>query len=644
MLNVSNLSIHFANRYLFDNVTFTVDNANRIALIGRNGSGKTTLLKIIAGEITPEEGKIIKSNDYKVGYLPQDGNLQSDLNIFDEAKKALSEILDLEAQIKAINEEIASRTDYESTEYSKLIQKLSDINHRFEIIGGYNYEAQIEKILTGLGFEREDFFRKVNEFSGGWRMRLALAKILLSAPDCIMLDEPTNHLDIESIIWLESFLKNYFGAVILVSHDRRFLDSVTNRTIEISNGKTIDFPLPYSKFLVYREEIREQQMNAYKNQQKQIEKTEKYIEAYRYKATLASRVQSKIKQLEKIERIEIDEVDNSAIHLKFPKAPPSGRTALEIENLTKYYDDKLILKDINFSLDRGEKVAFIGKNGEGKTTLTKIIANETYYEGVCKLGHNVSLAYFSQHQADLLDKDSTVFQIIDNAATGEMRTKVRSVLGAFLFSGDAVDKKVKVLSGGERSRLALAKLLLQSHNFLILDEPTNHLDITSKEVLKKALIDYDGTLILVSHDRDFLEGITNKTVHFKNKQIKEYLGDINYFLEKQELEHLREVEKNSQTQKLESDQKEENRKRYEQNKEQQRKINSLKKKVTQAEERIHKLEEEIEAINEQFALPEVIADYKRADELQKELDKKNAELEQELSSWESYNLELDELS
>ncbi len=636
MLSVFNLSIFFANRCLFDNVNFTIDQDNRIGLIGRNGSGKTTLLKILNGELTPDDGKIIKSNDYKVGYLPQEGNITSSLSVIEEAKLALEEIIELEKKIEFLTNEISIRNDYDTKEYSNLIHTLSDSNHRYEILGGHYYIAHIEKILTGLGFSREDLNRKVNEFSGGWRMRLALAKILLSAPDCILLDEPTNHLDIESIIWLENFLKKYYGAVIIVSHDKRFLDSVTNRTIEISNSKIIDFPLPYSKYLIQRKEQRENQIKAFKNQQKQIERTEKYIETYRYKANLASRVQSKIKQLDKIDKIEIEDLDNSSIIIKFPPSPQSGIISIELNNITKYYGEKLILKDINLTLERGEKVALVGKNGEGKTTLTKIMTNETDYEGKCKLGHNINIGYFSQHQADLLDKNSTVFQIIDNAATGEMRLKVRSILGAFLFSNDTVEKKVSVLSGGEKSRLALAKLLLQPHNFLILDEPTNHLDIKSKEILKKALIDYEGTLILVSHDRDFLEDITNKTIYFGNKNIKIYDGDINYFLEKLELEHLNEIELNRKVEAKQETTKSDKIK-FEEQKQFNRKKNSIKKEINESEEKINTYETRIDEINILFSDPAIIENINELTNLQNEYDELNKNLNEELINWEDLN-------
>lgn len=636
MLSVFNLSIFFANRCLFDNVNFTIDQDNRIGLIGRNGSGKTTLLKLLNGELTPDDGKIIKSNDYKVGYLPQEGNITSSLSVIEEAKLALEEIIELEKKIEFLTNEISIRNDYDTKEYSNLIHTLSDSNHRYEILGGHYYIAHIEKILTGLGFSREDLNRKVNEFSGGWRMRLALAKILLSAPDCILLDEPTNHLDIESIIWLENFLKKYYGAVIIVSHDKRFLDSVTNRTIEISNSKIIDFPLPYSKYLIQRKEQRENQIKTFKNQQKQIERTEKYIETYRYKANLASRVQSKIKQLDKIDKIEIEELDNSSIIIKFPPSPQSGIISIELNNITKYYGEKLILKDINLTLERGEKVAFVGKNGEGKTTLTKIMTNETDYEGKCKLGHNINIGYFSQHQADLLDKNSTVFQIIDNAATGEMRLKVRSILGAFLFSNDTVEKKVSVLSGGEKSRLALAKLLLQPHNFLILDEPTNHLDIKSKERLKKALIDYEGTLILVSHDRDFLEDITNKTIYFGNKNIKIYDGDINYFLEKLELEHLNEIELNRKVEAKQETTKSDKIK-FEEQKQFNRKKNSIKKEINESEEKINTYETRIDEINILFSDPAIVENINELTNLQNEYDELNKNLNEELNNWEDLN-------
>ena len=635
MLTVSNLSIHFANRYLFDEVTFTIGDNDRIGLIGRNGTGKSTLLKIIAGEQIAEEGRIIKSNEYRIGYLPQDGNLESELSVFAEAKKALDEIIELEKRIHQISDQLAQRTDYESPIYNSLLHELHESTQRFDILGGASADAKVEIYLSGLGFSQEDMYRNVNEFSGGWRMRIALAKILLSNPDCILLDEPTNHLDIESIMWLEQFLRNYPGSVMLVSHDKRFLDSVTNRTIEISNANVIHFNVPYSQFMARREEIREQQMAAYKNQQKQIAETEKYIERFRYKSTLASRVQSRIKQLDKVERIELEEEDNSSVRIKFPPAPRSGVVAVEIKQMTKAYGEKVILKDISLLIERGDKVAFIGKNGEGKTTLTKVIANEVEYDGLCQIGHNISLGYFSQHQAELLDPDSTVFQTIDNAATGDMRTKVRGILGAFLFSGDAVDKKVKVLSGGEKSRLAMAKLLLQPHNLLILDEPTNHLDIVSKEVLKEALRDYEGALILVSHDRDFLQGLTDKTYYFRDKKVKEYLGDIDYFLAKQSIENLNEVERKKQESKSSSAETTQTAKAdREEQKRIQREENKLKKQISTVEDTIAELELKIEEIEMLFADPEISKDAQKIQKLQVEYNDYKKQLDTKMLEWE----------
>lgn len=645
MLTISNLSIHFSNRYLFDDVTFTIGDTDRIGLIGKNGTGKSTLLKILCGDVQPENGKIIKSNDYTVGYLPQDGNLESELSVFAESKKALVEIIDLERKISKITADISERTDYQSAEYEKLLIDLHSATERFEILGGDSADAKVETILHGLGFTTSELTQKVNEFSGGWRMRIALAKVLLSNPDCILLDEPTNHLDIESIIWLENFLKNYRGAVMVVSHDRRFLDSVTNRTIEISAGNVVHFNIPYTAFMARRAELREQQLSAYRNQQKQIEATEKYIERFRYKSTLASRVQSKIKQLDKVERIEIEEEDNSAVRIKFPPAPHSGVIAVEVKNMTKYYGEKLILEDINLVIERGEKVAFVGKNGEGKTTLTRVIAHETDYEGTANLGHNISMGYFSQHQADLLNKELTVFQTIDNAAIGDMRTKVRSILGAFLFSGDSVDKKVKVLSGGERSRLAMAKLLLEPHNLLILDEPTNHLDISSKDILKDALSSYEGALIVVSHDRDFLQGLTQKTFHFGGHKVKEYLGGIDYFLEKQRIEYLNEVERKSKEEAQEKpvyDGKSAKESREEQKKI-QREQNKIKKIIADIELHISNCETAIAEIEAKFTLPDIIAHPLKLKALQAEYDNEKQNLDNLMLRWEEANTELEKI-
>ena len=542
MLNISNLSIHYGNRYLFDSVSIAVRPLDRIGLVGRNGTGKSTLLKIITGEELPEEGTISMPNDYTLGYLAQEMETGSELSIYEETATALVVLQELERRIEAIGIELGERTDYESDEYTALVNELTDSDQHFGNLGGHTMEADIEQVLTGLGFLRTDFTRSVNEFSGGWQMRIELAKILLSKPSCILLDEPTNHLDIESIQWLEQFLRNYKGSIIMVSHDRKFLDTVTNRTIEISLGQIYDYNLNYSKFIVQRAEIRKQQQASFVAQQKEIQKTEKYIERFRSKASLATRVQSKVKQLAKVKRVEIDEVDKSRMFFKFPDAPRSGRLIAEAENLSKSYDDNLVLDKINFAIERGEKIAFVGKNGEGKSTLTRILAGIESHEGSKNMGYNVEIGYYAQHQAELLDPNMTVFDVIDKAATGDMRTNVRGLLGAFMFGGDAIDKKVKILSGGEKARLAICKMLLKPINFLILDEPTNHFDIAAKDVLKKALLRFDGAMIVVSHDRSFLHGLTDKTVYFKDHTLKEYDGDIYDFIDKQKIETLQELE------------------------------------------------------------------------------------------------------
>jgi ATP-binding cassette subfamily F protein 3 len=538
MLNVSNISIHFAGRYLFDNVSVAVGENDRIGLIGRNGTGKSTMLKIIYGLESPESGKVLKPNGYKIGYLPQEIQTDSTKSIYDETESALEDLKKLEADINYYTKQLEERTDYETDEYMKIIENLTEASEIYHHFGGQSIEAEIEKVLIGLGFERSDFSRGMSEFSGGWQMRVHLAKILLTNNDCILLDEPTNHLDIESIRWLEVFLKNYQGSVMIVSHDRRFLDFITNRTIEFSLGKIYDLPYPYSKFVAERAFQKELQLSAYNNQQKQIAQQERFIERFKAKASFASRTQSKVKALEKMDLIEVEEEDLSKMRFSFPEPPRSSRLIFETKELCKKYDEKLVLNNIDFALERGEKVCFVGKNGEGKSTLSKILAGIEDYDGTLEIGPNISLGYYAQHQAELLDSDATVFETIDRIATGEMRKKIRSILGGFLFSGSTVDKKVKVLSGGEKSRLSICKLLFQPINVLILDEPTNHFDMVSKDVLKNALIDFKGAMIIVSHDRDFLQGLTSKTIEFKKGKTKEYIGDINEFLAQQQIDSL----------------------------------------------------------------------------------------------------------
>ena len=539
MLTINSVTMQFGGRYLFDNVSVAVGEGDRIGLIGRNGNGKSTLLKLIMGLETPEVGKISMPNGYKIGYLPQEIKTTSTKTIFDETESALDDLKQLEQNIEHYTHQLETRTDYESDEYMKIIENLTEASDVYHAMGGQSMEAEVEKVLIGLGFDRSDFTRGMNEFSGGWQMRVELAKILLKNNDCILLDEPTNHLDIESIRWLEMFLKNYSGAILVVSHDKRFLDNITNRTLEFSLGKIYDLPYPYSRFVAERAAQKELQQAAYNNQQKQIAQQERFIERFKSKASFASRTQSKVKQLEKMELVEVEEEDTSKMRISFAEPARSSRVIFEAIQLCKKYDEKLVLNNIDFALERGEKVCFVGKNGEGKSTLSKILGGLIEHTGgELTIGTNLTVGYYAQHQAETLDPDSTVFEIIDAAATGEMRKRVRSLLGAFLFSGSAVDKKVRVLSGGEKSRLSICRLLLQPVNVMILDEPTNHFDMVSKEVLKNALIDYKGALIIVSHDRDFLQGLTNKTVEFKKGKIKEYPGDINEFLAQQQIDSL----------------------------------------------------------------------------------------------------------
>lgn len=642
MLQVNNLSIQFNGKFLFNNVNFIIRPNDRIGLIGRNGTGKTTLLRIIAGLQEPEQGTVSKPNDYKIGYLRQEMDINSTLSVFEETKSALTEILELEEKINCLTKEISQYKDHTSDEYIKKIEKLSIANERLKILGAYSIDAEIEKVLIGLGFKTEDFHRPISSFSGGWQMRVELAKILLSKPDCILLDEPTNHLDIDSIQWLENFLKNYFGAIVIVSHDKTFLDNITNRTFELSLGKLISLDLKYSDFIQARKKQKEEQIAAAKAQQKQIAETERFIERFRSKATLASRVQSKIKALEKMEIIEVEEEDNSVINIKFPDPPRSSRLVVETKNLSKKYGENLVLDNINFSLERGERVAFVGRNGEGKTTFSKILANTESYEGELIFGTNVNIGYYAQHRSLMLDENATVFEIIDNAATGEMRTKVRSLLGAFLFSGDAIYKKVKVLSGGEKSRLALARLLLEPVNFLILDEPTNHLDMLAKDVLKNALLTFSGSMIIVSHDRDFLKDLTQKTYHFANTKIKEFLGTIDDYLLKINAENLKEIEKkdivkykneisNSQLERLRK-------------KELQREENKLRKKIIECENEIAVLEEKIAEIDKMFSDPDFFSNSELSLKMRNEYNKLRSQLNEKLVLWENLENELAELN
>jgi ATP-binding cassette subfamily F protein 3 len=543
MLNIHNLSVSFGGTYLFEEVTFRLGSGDRVGLVGKNGAGKSTMLKILAGDFKPDSGQIATEKEVKMGFLRQDIDFDHGRTVLEEAYEAFTEIKAVEKKLEKINQQLVSRTDYESEAYSQIIEDLSDYTHRFELLGGYNYVGDTEKILLGLGFKREDFNNQTDTLSGGWRMRIELAKLLLQSNDILLLDEPTNHLDIESIIWLEGFLRNFPGVVVIVSHDKMFLDNVTNRTIEISLGKAYDYNKPYSQYLILREEIREKQLATQKNQAKKIEETEKLIEKFRAKASKASMAQSLIKKLDKVERIEVDEDDTSVMNISFPVSQTPGRVVIEAEHVTKAYGDKTILKDISLLVERGSKIAFVGQNGQGKSTFMKAIVNEFKYQGSIKLGHNVQLGYFAQNQAEYLDGEITLLETMTNAATDTNRSKVRDMLGSFLFRGDDVEKKVKVLSGGERNRLALCKLLLQPINVLVMDEPTNHLDIKSKNVLKAALKKYEGTLLLVSHDRDFLQGMSNIVYEFKDQKIKEYLGDINFFLEQRNMENMREVEK-----------------------------------------------------------------------------------------------------
>lgn len=605
MISINNLSVEFSARSLFDNINYVINPRDRIALVGKNGAGKSTMLKIIAGLQQPTAGTVSVPADVTIGYLPQQMKLQDSVTLAEEVRKAFSHIQQLHDRLDHLNAELAMRTDYESDEYHKLIEQITDLTEHIAIVGSDNCEAEMEKTLLGLGFVRSDFNRPTSEFSGGWRMRVELAKILLRRPDVLLLDEPTNHLDIESIQWLEQFMQTKARAVVLVSHDRAFLDNVTSRTIEISCGKAYDYKVNYSNFLELRRERVAQQMRAYENQQKQIADIEDFIERFRYKATKAVQVQSRIKQLEKIVPIEVDEVDNSRLRLKFPPASRSGDFPLIVEDVGKRYGDHQVFDHAEFTIRRGEKVAFVGRNGEGKSTLVKCIMGEIPYTGTLKIGHNVRIGYFAQNQAQMLDGEITVFETIDNVATGDMRTRVRDILGAFMFGGEAVDKKVKVLSGGEKTRLAMIRLLLEPVNFLILDEPTNHLDISTKDILKEAIRDFSGTVIVVSHDRYFLDGLVDKVYEFGDGKVRENLGGIYDFLRRKNLASLNQLETRSPEIAEENspaaagadgehdaDGKTEGRLSYAEQKERQRQISRVEKAIRMLEEEIARLEAE----------------------------------------------------
>ncbi|MGG5485611.1 ABC transporter ATP-binding protein [Flavobacteriaceae bacterium 144Ye] len=633
MLNIHNLSISFQGEYLFEEITFKLGSGDRVGLIGKNGAGKSTMLKILSGEMEADSGQMAADKNLSIGFLKQDIDFVFGRTVLEESYQAFEEIKSLEAKMEDINTQLAERTDYESEGYNQLMIDLNDVQHQYEIIGGYNYQGETEKILQGLGFKREDFGKLTDTFSGGWRMRIELAKLLLQNNDILLLDEPTNHLDIESIIWLEGFLKSYNGAVVIVSHDKMFLDNVTNRTIEISLGRIYDYPKPYSKFLVLRKEIKDQQLAAQKNQEKQIQQTEKLIEKFRAKASKASMAQSLIKKLDRIDRIEVDEDDNSVMTLNFPVSITPGKVVVEAEGVSKHYGDLQVLNNIDLTIERDSKTAFVGQNGQGKSTLAKIIVNEIKHQGHLKLGHNVQIGYFAQNQAEYLDGNKTVHDTMIDAANETNRTKVRDILGAFLFRGEEVDKYVRVLSGGERNRLAMAKLMLQPFNVLVMDEPTNHLDIKSKNVLKEALKRFEGTLILVSHDRDFLQGLVDKVYEFKDQKIKEYLGDIDYYLEQRNVESLREIEKRDVVKEAP---KEANNKQSYQD---QKKLKSLNNKLSNTESKINSLEKEIKNIDVELATnyDEVVSDPSFFDTYQAKKD----QLETLMLEWETIQEEID---
>lgn len=642
MVGINKVSLHYSGRDIFKDVSFLINPGEKIGLVGRNGAGKSTLLKVIAGRIPTDGGNISTPSGCKIGFLTQDIHLKKDKTIWEETESTFTEIKHLEGEINNITHQLEVRTDYESDDYLKLIEDLNQYQDRLHMIGGYTYEADMERVLTGLGFTSADFHRQIAEFSGGWQMRVELAKILLQRNDLLLLDEPTNHLDIESIIWLEEFLKNEPVAVMLVSHDRAFLNRITTRTIEISHGMAYDFPVSYSKYVELRSEIREKQIQSRKNQEKEIKATEQLIEKFRYKASKASFAQSLIKKLDKVELIEVDEEDNQAMNIRFPVPPRSGKVAALLENIYKSYGEKKVLTGIDLEIARGDRVAFVGQNGQGKTTMINVLMKRVEFEGNLTIGHNVAVGYYAQNQSDELDGNKTLLATIEDAANEETRKRSRDMLGSFMFSGEDVEKKVKVLSGGEKARLALCKMLLEPFNLLIMDEPTNHLDMLSKDILKKALLQYEGSLILVSHDRDFLSGLTDKVYEFKGGKTKEYLGDIDFFLEQRKLQNMQELEK-KQKGKKEAQKPAQTQDNFHAKKQLEKDLKKAQNQYSKIESAIAELESKIAKWDEELSNPE---GYKKLSEQEgffEKYDNAKSKLKQELESWESWIERIDQL-
>ena len=654
MISLDNLTVSYGGWTLFDNISFLINPKDRIGLVGKNGAGKTTLLRIITGEQQPTSGAVTINGECTIGYLPQTMRVADTTTLVEETAKAFDEVLRLEAEIESLTREIAERTDYESADYEQLLHRLNDAQDRYHILGGETRDADIEKTLLGLGFKREDFTRATSEFSGGWRMRIELAKLLLRRPSIFLLDEPTNHLDIESIQWLEEYLKNYNGAVLLISHDRAFLDNVTNRTVELSLGKITDYKVPYSKYVVLRAERRAQQLAAYENQQRMIEKTEEFIEKFRYKPTKSNQVQSRIKQLERLERLEVEEEDLATLNIKFPPAPRSGQIVAEINEAGMSFGSKHVFSGANFTIEKGDRIAFVGRNGEGKTTLARMLVGQlTPTEGSIRIGANVNIGYYAQNQDDLMDGEFTVYDTLDRVAVGDIRTRLRDILGAFLFRGEDIDKKVKVLSGGERARLAMARMMLEPRNLLVLDEPTNHMDMRSKDILKNAILKYDGTVVVVSHDREFLDGMVDKVYEFRDGGVKEYLGGIYYFLEKRKLESLQEIERRDPSPKSaaakgpakgaapDEDAKAvpSGKASYEQRKEQEKLLRKLRRNVETIEAGLAEIEKQIAVYDAKFA---AATEYNEAD--YRDYNDLKARYDHQMHEWEkaSYELEITE--